>query len=720
MTLRIPTSQTSSIPKAIMVDAIRQAKAAAPTPVRRGRRSLRNQLMLLVALLLGTVALALLMFLPERIESRSRRLVDGRAVGIATLLAKATGPALEFDDESSALERLSQMASTPDAMYATVLHADGRSLATWRAPTAANVQVASAAKEGVTIEASVLHVVVPILTKAGTKGSLVAGFTLEELDRARQAAFRLVAIASAIVFVFGLVIAFVIGTLLVRPITKMTDIALRISAGDAVDAAATSIARVRDDEVGTMARAFESMLGTLDRHRTFLECQSEASGDGILIVSDRLEIISHNRRLLEIWGLTRGITATDAKELLVELAPLTLDPKGFAARVTEIEGKPDAVFTDEIWLADGRVCERHTAPITSADGTHFGRGWYFREITDRKRAEKEIRALNTDLERRVDERTQALELANKELAARFAQLHETQRALIEASRKSGMADMATAVLHDVGNVLNSVNVSANLVADHYRTSRINDLGKAVDLLTANQHRLGELFTTDPRGPKLHAFLAALVGVIGKERELVTSELSSLQKNIDHIKVIVSRQQTSAKQGGVEESVTLEDLLDDAIDSTATSFAAAGIVVTRELEPTQPITCDRHKAYQIVMNFLTNAKDALQGNGPGTRSVTVRTRMHDDNHVILEVCDNGIGIAAEHLDRIFSHGFTTKPQGHGFGLHSSACCAAEMGGTVAVESRGVGHGSLFRLTMPVTRVLDTSALRSNREAERAVG
>jgi signal transduction histidine kinase len=146
------------------------------------------------------------------------------------------------------------------------------------------------------------------------------------------------------------------------------------------------------------------------------------------------------------------------------------------------------------------------------------------------------------------------------------------------------------------------------------------------------------------------------------------------------------------------------LLDDAIGMNSSSYAEEGIVIERAYGKTLPVTCDRHKAYQIVMNFLTNARDAIAGNARGDRRIVVRTRMISETQAALEVADNGIGIAPENLNMIFSHGFTTKETGHGFGLHSSACCALEMNGAVSVESPGVGEGATFRLTMPVAPAL----------------
>jgi signal transduction histidine kinase/HAMP domain-containing protein len=673
-------------------------RVSAIAPRMRGRRSLRTRLVVMVTLLLTSVALALLAFLPARIESRSRGLVEARAMGIATLLANTIGPALEFDDESNAVERLGQLASTPDAIYAGVARADGSVLASWHAPNGPPLPLAKPVAGAPTIDGSVLHVVVSITTKGGTHGFLLAGFTLEELEREKAAAFRLVAITSIIVVVVGLALAFFVGTLLIRPIERMTQLALRISKGESPKPEALDIDR--DDEVGTMARAFALMLDGLDRHRSFLECQSEASVDGILIVSEQRTVISCNQRFVQIWGFPDDQLPTrDASKLLAMVAKRTAWPSQFVEHAAQLHANPTAESTDELRLEDGRIFERHSAPITSTDGTYFGRGWYFRDITDRRCAEDQIRALNTDLEQRVEERTHALELANQELATRLQQLGETQQKLLEASRKSGMADVATAVLHNVGNALNSVNVSAGVVLEQHRASKVKGLRRVADLVAANKHDLAGFLATD-RGKRLPEYLDALVETLDSERSAVTDELMSLQNNIDHIKAIVAAQQGHARHGGVIEQIAIDSLLEDALTLHKGTHETQGISIERDYAASPTISCDRHKLLQIVMNFLSNASYAVTGNPIGERRVIMRTRTADDASMIIEVEDNGVGIDPEHLKKIFTFGFTTKPSGHGFGLHSSACCAIELGGTVAVDSDGVGKGARFRLAIPI--------------------
>lgn len=298
----------------------------------------------------------------------------------------------------------------------------------------------------------------------------------------------------------------------------------------------------------------------------------------------------------------------------------------------------------------------------------------------------------------------ALDLSSTEMRMRFEELREAQNQLVLASRKAGMADVATSVLHNVGNVLNSVNVSANLVAEAVRTSARGGLSKSLALLNA-QAAPGKFIDEDPRGRKVLPYLAAVDKALGEERDTMLREAESLAKHIEHIKSIVGQQLAAARgdmRGAkIVQQVNVCELFDDALDvlkGTLPMPSALKLVCERE-----PIVIgtDRHKVFQIIMNLMTNARDALFAR-PGASTITLRSRRLPDDKVALEVEDDGIGIAPDTLARIFSHGFTTKNDGHGFGLHSSACAAAELGGSLDARSNGVGHGAIFTLVLPNVR------------------
>jgi two-component system, NtrC family, sensor kinase len=326
-----------------------------------------------------------------------------------------------------------------------------------------------------------------------------------------------------------------------------------------------------------------------------------------------------------------------------------------------------------------------------------------------QRNERELQQAHDQLEVRVDARTRELSQANLQLNNEIterkraeAELEAVHLQLLEVARRAGMAEVATGVLHNVGNVLNSINVSAILVSDRVRTSKLHELTRALDLMNQHTADIGTFLTQDERGMKVPGFMQLVSAHLARDQAAVLEELGSLTRNVDHIKTIIAMQQSYAGAAGLEESVSLADLVDDALRLNTSSFEKYGIEVVRHYAKLPEVRLDRQRVLQILMNLMTNAKDALlESNSDHRRliaSIRVISRL-DQPKVLVEVTDNGVGIPKEHLTRIFSHGFTTKRHGHGFGLHSSANAAKEIGGTLTAYSDGPGSGALFVVELP---------------------
>ena len=287
-----------------------------------------------------------------------------------------------------------------------------------------------------------------------------------------------------------------------------------------------------------------------------------------------------------------------------------------------------------------------------------------RDITDRKRIEAERAAL--------------------------------QQQLLEMSRQAGMAEIATGVLHNVGNVLNSVNVSVSLLSERLQALRIARMGAAVSALR-----------DAPAGcdavPRLLDYLESLAAHFGDEQQQLLDELHALRDHIDHIKWIVNCQQTYASVSGFNQPTVLARLLDDTLDMNIADRHAIDIL--RDYAPLPPIITDRHKLLQILVNLIRNAKEALirRSDGSPQRQLRVRLEHQDGQPLRIEISDNGVGIAPEHLAQVFAFGFTTKPEGHGFGLHASANLARELGGHLHCQSNGLNQGATFILELPFTPV-----------------
>ena len=286
--------------------------------------------------------------------------------------------------------------------------------------------------------------------------------------------------------------------------------------------------------------------------------------------------------------------------------------------------------------------------------------------------------------------------ARKRAARELEQVHQR---LVTASRQAGMADVATGVLHNVGNVLTSVNVTVHDVLDRLRTSRLSHLHSAVETIRLERPRLASYFTDDPKGRQLPEFLIKLDKHLAVENERLRADVESLVQHFEHIRQIIVTQQNSARLCGLTENVTAPQLFEDALKLTAESLERHGIVLERDLREAPTVRADRHKVLQILVNLLKNAKDALIGHGATGARIQVRVEPADDRLVALAVEDNGPGISPENIVRIFQHGFTTKPHGHGFGLHSAVLAAREMGGDLKVSNVREGTGALFTLLLP---------------------
>jgi len=288
--------------------------------------------------------------------------------------------------------------------------------------------------------------------------------------------------------------------------------------------------------------------------------------------------------------------------------------------------------------------------------------------------------------------------ARKEAEVRLGEMH---RNLMEVSRQAGMAEIATGVLHNVGNALNSVNVSAAVVTERLHGLHVTSMSRAAELLDEHTENLGRFFTADPRGQQFPAYLKVLASQLSKEREAVLSEMDTLRQSVEHIKAVVSMQQRHARSTDVAELLPVPELLDDALRLHALSLERAGIQVRREYAQVQPVWVDRHKLLQILVNLLGNARHALVESGREDKLLTLRV-VRVGERLRIEVVDNGVGIAPENLERLFTQGFTTKKDGHGFGLHISALAAEEMQGSISCASAGLGEGATFTLELPTVQ------------------
>lgn len=341
-----------------------------------------------------------------------------------------------------------------------------------------------------------------------------------------------------------------------------------------------------------------------------------------------------------------------------------------------------------------------TVPVLSNDELGELATAYNQMLTAIQESEQKLTTLNDELENRVKDRTAELEASNDTLVEEMGKRESLQKELVAASRQAGMAEVATGVLHNVGNVLNSVNVSSSMLVERIRKSSLTTLSRVSDVIQENADDLGTFVTSDPRGQQFPSLLNQLTVTMGNEQKEQLDELQTIIDNVEHIKEIVSTQQSFARVQGVTESVNLADLVNDAIRINDSGLRKRGVDIVVQCEMLDEVVTEKHKVLQILINLIGNAKHALEKLPADQGKLTIRI-WHELDQVAIEVRDNGVGISAENLDRIFSHGFTTKKEGHGFGLHSSALAAKELGGSLNVGSDGVGKGAAFTLSLPFT-------------------
>jgi PAS domain S-box-containing protein len=288
-----------------------------------------------------------------------------------------------------------------------------------------------------------------------------------------------------------------------------------------------------------------------------------------------------------------------------------------------------------------------------------------------------------------------------------SELENIHKQLIDASRQAGMAEIATNVLHNVGNILNSVNISATVVGETLRNSRTRSLVQAVRTMDEHAGDLGAFLTEDPKGKMLPAYLAQLAQALTREQQRMAGELAHLTQSIDHIKSVVATQQSYASGVNFVEPVQVCELAEDAVRMNGGALARQGIKVVRQFATIPAVRLDRARVLQILVNLISNASHALENVAGDAHQITLTVDAVAGSNLRVSVRDEGEGIPARNLTRIFAHGFTTRKSGHGFGLHSCALAARQMGGTLTAHSDGPGRGATFTLELPIEGAKATS-------------
>ena len=609
----------------------------------------------------------------------------------AQMIAINTSSALAFEDTGSAEQVLKALAAQPHIVAACVYDGRGAVFAQYRRDAVQPAQWPVPQGNSEAFDAESLQIFRRITLAGENIGTIYVQSDLTELG----ARWRRYALIAGTVLAVAILVALLVGPRLQRlisqPISSLVEAMAGVSAKES--RYSVRVAKRGNDELGQLIDGFNGMLeqiqsrdAELRRAQVELETRVEERTKELLVqIAERQRTEEERDRfftlsldLLCIVGFDGSMRRTN---------PAFHAVLGYHVRELRKMSYLDMVHPDDRALAIGEIEQlkrgksvlNYETRVCGRDGEYRWIAWsakavpeggcfyaYGRDITERKRAETERETLT--------------------------------RQLLDISRQAGMAEVATSVLHNVGNVLNSVNVSATLVLDEVKNSKVSVIAQLGGLLREHATDLGAFLTDDSRGRQIPNFLQTLAEHLAAEQATILREVESLRKNIEHIKDIVSMQQSYARISGVVETVAVAELVEDAIQMNAGALQRHGVTLTRDYRDRPSITVEKHKVLQILVNLIRNAKYACDESGRAEKRITLQIAA-GERSVRISVADNGVGIPAENLTRIFNHGFTTRSHGHGFGLHSGALTAQELGGAIHAASDGPGHGATFTVELP---------------------
>ncbi len=660
-------------------------------------RPIRQKITFVIMLISGVVLLLAFaaLFCFQAFTLRQHSAHELAVVGEIT--AHNCAAAVMFKDEGAAAQILSGLKTMPQIVSARLEIMDEQRLAYFGGARDELEIKKAQLKSGFRMDGNRILLAQPVMLDGNREGTL---YLLADLQAMTSQLLKLYGGIFALVLAASLLLAFLLSSQFLRfvtnPILSLAGTARTIAHHHDYSVRAT---KVCCDEVGVLTDAFNQMLAQIQTQDTALQsAQGELQEQVNALqreISERKRAQAAHARLTAILEATpdivisadpngsafylnhagRSVFGLAEDKDVTRLKTLDFHP-AWARTIISEEGFP-AALQNGSWAGETAILSRdgeevHVSQVLIAHKNSEGDPEYFstvmRDMTERRQAEEALRL--------------------------------SQQKLLETSRLAGMAEVATGVLHNVGNVLNSVNVSAGLVVEKLRRSKAPKLAKAAALLTARNGDLGEYLTKDANGQKLPGYLAKLGEFFVAENTELLREVDQLGRNIEHIKEVVAMQQSYAKVSGVFEILPADRLVEDAIAMNLGAFERHGVVVNRQFSSVPLIRVDRHKVLQILINLIRNAKYALDDVQRTDKRMTISISVANERSVHIVVADNGIGISPENLIRVFAHGFTTRKEGHGFGLHSGALAARAMGGALSVASAGTGQGATFTLELPI--------------------
>jgi PAS domain S-box-containing protein len=685
------------------------------------RSSIKQKLMLIIMITCSVgLLLASAAILFFEVASFKQMLQRNTQV-IAQVIGMNSEPALRFKDKDAAKETLGSLKAEPYVIMASVYNESGQILATYYREGVAQQIPPPRKDDGFSFEKDTLNLFHTIRFDGDIIGTVFIQSDLRVVSERLKTYMGII----AVVMLSATMVAFLLSLRLQRfisaPISHLAETANKVAQQKNYSIRAT---KVTSDEMGQLIDRFNEMLsGIQERDAALLRAQNglekrvdERTKELQLEIRERSRVESELRE-----SQLKFETLVNSIEGVVWEA----DPKSFEFTFVSQQAEKLLGFARSEWTADPAFWMDHIY----TDDQVLAHGLRMKALQQEKPTQIEYRMVAADgrivwireistfiFENGAAQALRGVFFDITEQKQAEEELDSLNRRLLESSRQAGMAEVATGVLHNVGNVLNSVNVSSTLICDQVRNSRVARLRDVVLLINKNQVNIGEFITNDPKGKIIPGYLTSLSERLAAEQQDLLKELELLTKNVEHIKEIVAMQQNYARVSGIIESLSVRNLVEDALQMNAAALARHGVLVIRDFHEVPVISVDKHKVLQILVNLIRNAKYAIDAAARREKRLSVSIKVSERQMIEITVSDNGIGIAAENLTRIFSHGFTTKRDGHGFGLHSGALAAKEMGGSLTAYSEGSGKGATFVLQLPLNA---HKAAADNRNGGRSI-
>lgn len=714
-----------------------------------------------IALLSWSVSMAtILIFVLVTVPQQKQTFLDNlesKANGLAAALHDvAAGAAINEDYAGVVSAAQTLLSGDPDLDFLIVMKNDGFSLVVeqhqWRSEELTEIywHIMERKSQGKlevvpTLNRRVYHFAQPFDYSGIEWGWIHVGLSLEGYQHSVAALYRNTIVIALICICFSMAFSLFYARYLVRPILNLRTVVQKIAGGDL----SVRAHRLHSDELGSLADSVNTMTEALLRRNHILESvrfasqqflqtpdwedaiqavltqfgQNAETGRAILFKIDKENSGHIKAHKISEWlnpeiksppltpiqgtihlqgGFSDWTALLGNKNIMIRrLSCMNRDELRIFREQQTLSLIAIPIFVDDAWWGYLQLEDCSTERNwneAEEDSLRAGADMLGATIA-RQRVQDQLIEAKATLEQRVEERT--MELKNQIIAKEQAlsDLASAQNTLVNMSRAAGMAEVATGVLHNVGNVLNSINVSCTLVIDQLRNSRIHNIARVAGLLSSTKDP-GRFLTEDPKGKQIPGYLDSLAEALGKEHSAMFEETSSLAERIEHVKEIVAMQQNYGNVSGINETIPPQRLMEDALTLNAGALLRHRVTVQRDYQEVPTLVVDKHKVLQILLNLINNAKYACTGSNNKDKTITLRIHSNVPGTICLEIADNGMGILEENMTKIFQHGFTTRRSGHGFGLHSGAIAAKELGGALKAHSDGPGFGAIFTLELPV--------------------